>query len=127
MKKSAEEQKSEFLSEAEELFDELMEWDENKSDVTLTQVEEKVLKIRKRLGEQLAQAVVARQENRQPAEKQNCPECGGEMLDKGQKDNHVESMAGGIKLERNYYYCPKCRQGDFPPGSATEDLGEALE
>jgi uncharacterized protein with PIN domain len=95
--------------------------------VTLTQLEEVVLKMRKRLGEQMAQAVVERQENRQPAEKQICPECGGEMIDKGQKDNHVESMLGGIELERSYYYCPKCRKGDFPPGSANEDLGETLE
>jgi uncharacterized protein with PIN domain len=91
-----------------------MEWDENTPDVTLTQLEEVVLKMRKRLGEQMAQAVVDRQENRQPAEKQICPECGGEMIDKGQKDNHVESMLGGIELERSYYYCPKCRKGDFP-------------
>jgi uncharacterized protein with PIN domain len=127
MKKSAEELKAEFLAGAEELFDELMEWDENTPDVTLTQLEEVVLKMRKRLGEQMAQAVVERQENRQPAEKQICPECGGEMIDKGQKDNHVESMLGGIELERSYYYCPKCRKGDFPPGSANEDLGETLE
>lgn len=127
MKKSVEEIKAEFLAGAEELFDELIEWDENTPDVTLTQLEEVVLKMRKRLGEQMAQAVVERQENRQPTEKQSCVECGGEMIDKGQKDNHVESLLGGIALERSYYYCPKCRKGAFPPGSANEDLGEALE
>ena len=127
MKKSAEDLKAEFLVEAEELFDELMEWDDNTPDVTLTQLEEVVLKMRKRLGEQMAQAVVERQEKKQPAEKQNCPECGEEMIDKGGKDNRVESMLGGIELERSYYYCPKCRKGDFPPGSADEDLGAALE
>ena len=127
MKKSAEDLKAEFLTGAEELFDELMEWDENTAEVTLTQVEEVVLKMRKRLGEQMALAVVERQENKQPAEKQKCPECGTEMIDKGQKDNRVESMLGGIELERSYYDCPKCKAGDFPPGSTNGDLGEALE
>jgi hypothetical protein len=127
MKKSIEDLKAEFLAGAEELFDELMEWDENTADVTLAQIEGVVLKMRKRLGEQMAQAVVERQENRQPAEKQICSECGAEMIDKGKKGNHVESLLGGIELERSYYYCPQCRQGDFRPGSATEDLGEALE
>ena len=83
MKKSAEELKGEFLAGAEELFDELMEWDKNTPEVTLTQIEEVVLKMRKRLGEQMAHAVVERQENKQPAQKQECPECGGEMVDKG--------------------------------------------
>jgi uncharacterized protein with PIN domain len=127
MKKNAEELKAEFLAGAEELFDELMEWDDNTPEVTLTQLEEVVLKMRKRLGEQMAEAVVERQETRQPAEKQVCPECGGEMINKGQKDNHVESMLGGIELARSYYYCPKCRKGVFPPGSANEDLGETME
>lgn len=127
MKKSVEDLKAKFIAGAEELFDELMVWEENTPGVTLTQLEEVVLKMRKQLGKQMAQAVVERQENRQPAEKQNCPECGGEMIDKGQKDNHVESTLGGIELARSYYYCPKCRKGDFPPGSTNEDLGEALE
>lgn len=127
MKKSTKDLKAEFLAEAEGLFDELIKWDENTPEITLTQLEEVVLKMRKRLGEQMAQAVVERQESRQPAEKQICPECGGGMIDKGQKGNRVESMLGGIELKRSYYYCPKCKQGSFPPGSANEDLGEALE
>jgi uncharacterized protein with PIN domain len=127
MKKSAEEMKAEFLAGAEELFDELMEWDEQTPEVTLTQIEEVVLKMRKRLGEQIAQAVIERQEARQPAHKQACPECGGEMVDKGQKSTRVESMAGELKIERSYYYCPRCQAGDFPPGQTAEDAGTELE
>jgi len=127
MKKKPEELKAEFLAEAEGLFDELMEWDEQTPKVTLTQIEEVVLKMRKRLGEQMVRAVIERQEDRQPAQKQACPECGGEMIDKGQKGTRVESMVGEVKLERNYYYCPRCQAGDFPPGQTTEDPGTELE
>jgi uncharacterized protein with PIN domain len=127
MKKSKKELKAEFLEEAGDLFDELTEWDDQTAEITLGQLEEMVLKMRKQLGEQMLEAVVKRQENRQPAEKQRCAGCGEEMIDKGQKGNQVESLAGRIQLERSYYYCPKCKQGVFPPGSANEDLGEELE
>ena len=69
MKKSREQLKDEFIAEAEELFDELMEWDEETQKPNLTQIEEIVLELRKRFGEQLAQKMIMRQEERQPAEK----------------------------------------------------------
>src|SRR3990170_189778 len=80
----------------------------------MTQIEEIVLELRQRLGEQMAQAVMARQEKRQPAEKMRCPQCNGEVEPKGQKGNRVESRVGSLQLDRNYYYCPRCRQGFFP-------------
>ena len=49
-------------------------------------------------------------------ETSKCPECGEEMENKGMKDNQVETQIGNLKIERDYYYCPKCKQGIFPPG-----------
>jgi hypothetical protein len=37
------------------------------------------------------------------------------MENKGLKRKEVESMVGEIELEREYYYCVKCKQGHFPP------------
>lgn len=116
MKTSQDKLKAEFLAEAEALFDQLMAWDEQTAEPDLTQIEEMVLQLRQRLGEQLTQAVVARQEKRQPAEKMICPQCQGEAEPKGQKRHRVESRVGSVQLERSYYYCPRCRQGFFPPG-----------
>jgi uncharacterized protein with PIN domain len=127
MKKSQESLKAEFLTKAEALFDQLMEWDEQTGQPNLTQIEEIVLQLRQQLGEQMAQALLARQENRQPAEKVLCPHCQGELEPKGRKGNRVESQVGSLQIERSYYYCPRCRQGFFPSGSATADMGEALE
>ncbi len=127
MKTNREKLKTEFLAEAEELFDQLMEWDEHTLKPDLTQIEEIVLQLRQRLGEQMAQVVIARQENRQPAERMSCPQCEGELEPKGQKGNQVESWIGSLRIERGYYYCPRCRQGFFPSGSATETVGETLE
>ena len=116
MKKSREELKAAFIEEAEGLFDKLMEWEEQTEKPNLTQIEEIVLELRKRFGEQLAQKVMLRQAERQPAERVPCPECGGEMENKGMKDHQVETQIGNLKIERDYYYCPKCKQGIFPPG-----------
>jgi uncharacterized protein with PIN domain len=116
MKTNQEKLKAEFLAEAEALFDHLMAWDEQTTEPDLTQIEEIVLQLRQQLGEQMARAVMARQEKRQPAEKMNCPQCQGELEPKGQKGNRVESRVGSLQLERSYYYCPRCRKGFFSPG-----------
>lgn len=116
MKTSQEKLRAEFMAEAGELFDQLMTWDDQTHEPNLTQIEEIVLKLRQRLGEQMAQALLARQEKRQPAEKMSCPQCQGTVEIKGQKENRVESRVGGLQLERSYYYCPRCRKGFFPPG-----------
>ena len=116
MKRKQEKLKEEFLAEAEELFDQLMKWETENERPNLTQIEDIVLELRKRFGEQLAEKVLQRQEQRQPAERVLCPKCGDEMLPKGQKDNRVASRIGGLKLDREYYYCPRCHEGIFPPG-----------
>jgi len=46
---------------------------------------------------------------------------------KGEKNNRVETRVGLMEIERGYFYCPQCKQGIFPPGSAVEDMGETLE
>jgi len=127
MRKSREQQKAEYMTEAEELFDELMAWDDENEAPNMTQIEDIVLKLRKRFGERIAQNVILDQEQRQPAERVYCPECGGEMGTKGMKGNQVETRIGKLKIEREHYYCPQCKQGIFPPGSAVDDLGEAME
>jgi uncharacterized protein with PIN domain len=116
MKISKEKLKAEFMAEAESLFDEMMTWDDQTHEPNLTEIEELVLKLRQRFSEHVAQALITRQEKRQPAEKMSCPECQGAAEIKGQKKNRVESRIGGLQLERSYYYCPRCRKGFFPPG-----------
>ena len=66
MKKSREQLKAEFITEAEALFDELMEWEEQNEKPNLTQLEDIVLELRKQFGARLAQTVIKRQEERQP-------------------------------------------------------------
>ena len=127
MKKSKKQVKANFLKEAERVFDELMAWDDAIDEPKMREIEMKVLELRKRLGEDLAKGIVSRQEKRQPAEKQICEGCGEQMENKGLKRKGVESVVGEIELEREYYYCVKCKQGHFPPGQTVEFMGQALE
>jgi len=116
MKKSKKQLKANFLKEAEEIFDELMAWDDAIGEPNMREIEMKVLESRKRLGEGLVRGIVARQEKRQPAEKQICEECGEQMENKGLKRKGTESVVGEVEIEREYYYCVKCKRGYFPPG-----------
>ena len=116
MKKRREKLRAEFLVEAEELFDELMAWDDETQEPDLTQIEEIVLKLRGRFGERLAETLPDQQEKRQPAERVYCPRCGGKMVNKGAKQSQVESRIGSLQIERDHYSCPACEQGLFPPG-----------
>jgi uncharacterized protein with PIN domain len=116
MKKSKTKLKAEYLAEAEELFDEMIAWDEKTPEPDMAQIEEIVLKLRKRMGKRMAETLIARQERGQPAERIHCPECEKEMENKGQKANDVETRVGEVKIVRSYYYCPRCRRGFFPHG-----------
>ena len=123
MKKSKKQLKANFLKEAEKIFDELMVWDAAIGEPNMREIEMKVLELRKRLGEDLVKGIIARQEKRQPAEEQICEECGEQMENKGLKRKGMESMVGEIELEREYYYCVKCKQGHFPPGQTVVFMG----
>ena len=71
MKKSREKLKAVYMAVVDPLFDELLVWDEQTQEPDLTQIDEIVLKLPKRLGEQLAQKVLLRQEQRQSVEKRS--------------------------------------------------------
>lgn len=45
-----------------------------------------------------------------------CPNCGGAVENKGKKKRQVLHREGEVQVERDYYYCPACRQGFFPSG-----------
>ena len=116
MKHTHVERKAALLRQADELIDELLEWEDANQQPTLTEIEDIVLKLRKRMGEQMAQSVVNAQAAQAPVPGPKCPRCGREMHAKSRKRRRVESRAGSLPLERTYYYCAHCRRGIFPPG-----------
>ena len=100
---------------SEQLVDELLDWNDQTRQPTLTQIEDEILQLRKRLGEQMAVAVIHTQEASRPALGARCPTCQRELHYKGMKGNTVESRLGTLPLTRGYYHCETCRAGLFPP------------
>lgn len=115
MKLSREEKREKLKKAASELIESLLEWEDANSRPNLTEIEDEVLLLRKRFGEELVQAVLESQESQQPSEAPKCQGCGKSLADKGRKGKEVESRVGELKIERNYYYCKECKSGLFPP------------
>ena len=114
MKLSREELKAKLLAETEQAIDQLLDWNERHQKPTLTEIEDVVLKLRKQVGERMANALLTEQA-RQRNETPTCSSCGRLMENKGYRKNHIESRAGSVNAKRIYYYCPDCKTGTFPP------------
>ena len=127
MKRTRAQKKAELMTHAEAVIERLLDWEEETERPNLLQIEEVVLKLRKRLGKRLAEMVVEEQEAVQPAEPPRCPDCGEAMRYKGRKSLDVESRVGALDLERGYYHCACCQSGLFPPGPTTAAVGEEME
>lgn len=116
MKLTREEKKAKLMARLEKAVDELMEWEEEHKRPTLTQIEDIVLKLRKEMGEEMAEEILAEVEGKTPVPGPACPKCGREMRFKGEYEKQIESRAGEMEYERGYYACPECDGGFFPPG-----------
>jgi uncharacterized protein with PIN domain len=119
MRRTREQMTAELMAAAKQAIDELMAWEEGTTAPNLTQIEEKVLEVRQRLSEEMAEIVIEAQLVREPYEAPVCVRCGEVMQAKGSKGKRVVSRVGTLAIERNHYYCPGCESGVFPPGRAT--------
>jgi uncharacterized protein with PIN domain len=127
MKPSRAELKAALMRQAESAIEELLDFDEQTVEPTLTQIEDAVLKLRAAISEQAALMLIEAQPTTHPVPGPPCPTCGHEMHYKDMKGEAVESRVGTLALKRSYYCCETCRRGLFPPGSSTSALGEPLE
>lgn len=116
MGRAREARKARLMKRLETAVDELLDWEEKTDKPNLTQIEEKVLKLRKQVSEEMAMEVIRAQEAKQPVPGPPCRSCGEEMRYKGQKEVNPQSWVGELKIERGYYHCPECKESFFPPG-----------
>ena len=116
MRCTRERMRTELLAEAEAVIDEAIDWHEDTEAPSLLEVEDILLKLRKRLSQRMAEIILGDQETVRPVEAPVCPTCGRKMRYKGLKDTTVESRLGPLRLDRGYYYCARCESGFFPPG-----------
>lgn len=116
MKKSQEEKRARLRTKADQVIDEYLDWETSHPQPDLKQIEDIAIRLRKELGQEMAQMAVEEQSERTPAPGPKCEKCGKEMRYKGEKETQVESRTGALTIERGYYYCPTCKESVFPPG-----------
>ena len=106
----------EVLSQAEAFSD----WKRQDGVHTFEDIEAKALEVAQAVARALLSYGVAdeRQVERQerPGGEPQCPGCGRAMRYGGRRSKTMDSKAGEIVLQRDYYHCPGCGTGLFPPG-----------
>ena len=107
--------KEKLMNDLEEQVDAYLDWYDSIEDIKFRDIENQVLETRQEIGAQLAQTLVEEEASGQ-ATALRCPVCGGKLRRKGKKEKVVVSLAGEVRVKRDYYYCPHCQRGFFPPG-----------
>jgi len=71
------------------------------------------------MGQQVMQETLQKlsetQQTEEP-EKVMCPTCEAKMQKRGKRKKRILTARGEIEMERQYYVCPVCKTGHFPPG-----------
>jgi len=127
MPKTREQRQKALQAKANQIIEDLLDWTDQTERPNLTQMEDKILALREQLRRAMLAELLSAQESQQPVAGGPCPACGRPLRFKGRRGVQVESRVGGTTVERGYSYCPVCRSGIFPPGSATEPDRSALE
>lgn len=85
----------------------------DKSELTMTDIENLVGE----MGDEVTQSAteaIAQREQAEPSE-MTCTRCHVRMQKRGKRKKRVVTKRGEIELDRQYYVCPQCNEGVFPP------------
>ena len=121
MARNKSERKAELLAKAERMIDELLEWEAETEKPTFVAIENEIMKLRQQMDEAMMKDVMREQASTQEKGMPLCESCGGEMEHKGRQERKIGGWVGETKVQRVYYYCPKCRTGFSPSGPSAGD------
>lgn len=125
MSRDVEELKGKMMATAEEVIDNLLAGVSRKDALMLSDIERSVRAAGQRMMRDLTQELV----DGEADERQEgvCGGCGERARGKGKKERRLATETGDVKLSRDYYYCPRCKEGFFPPGSTMGAEGECIQ
>jgi len=85
------------------------------SEITLSDMEQLTGEMGKTVMQESIQKLSDTQRNALP-EAVMCKACEVKMQKRGKRKKRVLTARGEIEIERQYYVCPVCKTGHFPPG-----------
>jgi len=86
----------------------------DKADLTMDDMEDIIGKMGRDIMRETIQRV-SEHERVEPLEV-ICQTCQASMQMRGKRKKRVVTRRGEIEVERQYYVCPECGAGSFPPG-----------
>jgi ribosomal protein S27AE len=110
--------KARMMAEAEEVIDRMLAERSKQRELQLTEIERMVREAGKQVMERFTREMVADEAERET--NNICPECGRKMRGKGRKPRDLVTKTGEVRLVRAHYYCPRCKEGVFPPRPTME-------
>ena len=119
--------KAEFVGSAGEMYERLRAWRKAHPLASFDEIAEEVGKERRVLVGKLLGELATQAEPSRVGEAVGCPQCGGAMAGKGLRSRGVSDPEGEVRIEREYYTCPTCAGGLFPPGRCVETNQTCVE
>jgi YgiT-type zinc finger domain-containing protein len=112
MQKSETELEERLVTQAQTVIHKLLAQKAGRHDLSMSEMEGLVGDLEKDIGQAMMQALV---EDSPVRGSDVCPKCQGKLRYKGKKPKHMITLRGEIEVERDYYLCPACGSGYFPP------------
>jgi hypothetical protein len=114
MRENREALEKQLRAKAEEAIRTMLEALPDKADLTMDDMEDLIGKMGQDIMRETMQEV-SQHEQAEPSWV-ICQACEVEMQKRGKRTKRVVTKRGEIELERQYYVCPHCGDGAFPPG-----------
>ena len=121
-KRSQARSQGKFEETAGEIHERLWSWRRGEPEASFDAIMERVRQEREALMKPLVEELMA--EARVGEVDVCCRECGARAQNMGKKRKVIQHREGAVEVNREYYCCPSCKQGFFPPGSES-GIGEA--
>jgi len=115
MSADVEELKAKMMATAEGVIDNLLAGVSRKEELMLSDIERSVRAAGQRVMKDFTQDLVDAEAKGDGGQRYVCPRCGEQARGKGEKERRLETETGEVRLKRSYCYCPRCREGFFPP------------
>jgi len=113
MSPDKEQLKARMMAEAEAVIDRMLSDSREQDQLELSDIEHLARAAGQRIMERLTSALIDAEA--QGEESGTCPECEQKARYKGRRTRTLVTDTGEVRIERRYYYCPRCRKGFFPP------------